>query len=280
MDPSFVASSAALAMVLEVSADPKPGNVDRGHSRGQTRYEHFVASALASVPALRGAARERRRLGHWFHQAVAASVRSQPGGNTHFGTLLLLVPLAAAAGAARRPGHVLPAARTLLRRTTVADGVEFYRAFRAAPVRVAPFRGPLDLRSPRAEEVVRRTGTTLYRAVTLAADRDRVAREWGSGFAESAWARSRLSVHLARRDWNEAVVRTYLDLLARAPDSLVATEFGPAAAREVQRTAAPLRGAPMERIARWDGQLVRRGVNPGATADILAAGIFLWLMGR
>lgn len=272
MEPPLIAACATLAMALEVSASPKPGNVGPRHGHGRTRYGHFIASALASRPAIEGAARERRHLGRWFRRAVEASVGVQRGGNTHFGTLLLLVPLAAARG--DREG-----ARALVKRTTVADAVEFYRAFRAAPVRVAPFHGPLDLRSPGGAAAARRAGLTLYDVVTLAAGRDRVAKEWVNGFAECGWARERFAKHLRRRNWNEAVVRTYLDLLARAPDSLVRVKFGEAVAQEVRRRAAAVRRAPLERVSRWDALLARRGVNPGSTADVLVAGLFLHLVG-
>ncbi len=275
MDPSRVAACGSLAMVLEASAAPKPGNVGPRHRR----YGHFIASALACRPALEGAAREGRSLGRWFRRAVEASARAQPGGNTHFGTLLLLIPLAVAAGSARGPGEVRGRARRAVRATTVEDAAEFCRAFRAAPVRVAPLGSPLDLRNPGTAAAVRRTRTTLHDLVTLAARRDRVAREWVNGFAECAWARGRLALHLRRLGWNEAVVRTYLDLLARAPDSLVAVKFGEGMAREVRRKAAALRSAPMGRIARWDGELAGRGVNPGSTADVLAAALFLHLVG-
>jgi triphosphoribosyl-dephospho-CoA synthase len=267
-------------MVLEVSASPKPGNVGPRRGHGGTRHEHFVASALACRPALEGAAREGRGLGRWFRRAVEASVAAQPGGNTHFGTLLLLVPLAAGAGRARGPAAVRSRAHRLIRRSTAEDAAGFYRAFRAAPVRVAPFAGPLDLRNPRAAAAARRSGTTLYDAVTLAAPRDRVAKEWSNGFAECGWAASRLAARLGRSGWNEGVVRTYLDLLARAPDSLVAVKAGAAAAERVRRRARALRRAPLRRLERWDGELAARGINPGSTADILVAGIFLWLLGR
>lgn len=275
MDPSRVAACGSLAMLLEVSAAPKPGNVGPRHRR----YGHFIASALACRPALEGAAREGRNLGRWFRRAVEASARAQPGGNTHFGTLLLLIPLAAGAGSAGKPGEVRGRARRAARATTAEDAVEFYRAFRAAPVRVAPLGGPLDFRNPGAAAAVRRTRTTLYDLVTLAARRDRVALEWANGFAECAWARGRLALHLRRKSWNEAVVRTYLDLLDRVPDSLVAVKFGEEVGRDVQRKAAAIRGAPMGRIARWDGELAARSINPGSTADVLAAALFLHLVG-
>jgi len=42
-DPDFIAGSAELAMLLEVSATPKPGNVDRTHDFEDVTYEHFLS---------------------------------------------------------------------------------------------------------------------------------------------------------------------------------------------------------------------------------------------
>ena len=48
--------SAQLAAALEVSASPKPGNVHRTADYAQTRFEHFLAGAIALGPAVREAA--------------------------------------------------------------------------------------------------------------------------------------------------------------------------------------------------------------------------------
>ncbi|MDD1663513.1 MAG: triphosphoribosyl-dephospho-CoA synthase, partial [Methanomicrobiales archaeon] len=47
---------AQMAMVLEVTAYPKPGNVDRCHDYEGTVLEHFLASAILARPALERAA--------------------------------------------------------------------------------------------------------------------------------------------------------------------------------------------------------------------------------
>ena len=50
--PSHVARCAVLAMVLEVSGTPKPGNIDREHDYADTKYEDFLASAIGVSPIL------------------------------------------------------------------------------------------------------------------------------------------------------------------------------------------------------------------------------------
>ena len=46
------ADRAQLAMMLEVCAYPKPGNVDRCHDYDNTRLEHFLGSMIFSRNAL------------------------------------------------------------------------------------------------------------------------------------------------------------------------------------------------------------------------------------
>ncbi|WP_371415218.1 triphosphoribosyl-dephospho-CoA synthase, partial [Methanogenium sp. MK-MG] len=52
---------AQIAMMLEVCAYPKPGNVDRCHDYDDTWLEHFLASAILARPAF--AAAEKRAAG-------------------------------------------------------------------------------------------------------------------------------------------------------------------------------------------------------------------------
>ncbi|HMK15341.1 MAG TPA: triphosphoribosyl-dephospho-CoA synthase, partial [Methanomicrobiales archaeon] len=85
---------AQMAMVLEVTASPKPGNVDRCHDYEGTRLEHFLASAIFARPALEKA--EAGRCGTGIGEILREAVRltsSHRGGNTHFGAFILLVPL-------------------------------------------------------------------------------------------------------------------------------------------------------------------------------------------
>ncbi|CAD6494076.1 MAG: ATP:dephospho-CoA triphosphoribosyl transferase [Candidatus Argoarchaeum ethanivorans] len=62
MMPDYIAQCASLAMALEVSATPKPGNIDREHNYPDTRYEHFLASVVAAYPIIREAATQKKKL--------------------------------------------------------------------------------------------------------------------------------------------------------------------------------------------------------------------------
>ena len=58
MTPAELSAAAQLACLLEVSA-PKPGNVSPGLHFHDTRYEDFLASAVAIGPAMGGSATRR-----------------------------------------------------------------------------------------------------------------------------------------------------------------------------------------------------------------------------
>src|SRR5687768_4055615 len=88
-----VAAAAQLACLLEVSA-PKPGNVSPGRHFADTRYEDFLASAVAIGAPLAGAG--TRPLGATIRLAIEATARWTKS-NTNLGIVLLLAPLARAA---------------------------------------------------------------------------------------------------------------------------------------------------------------------------------------
>jgi triphosphoribosyl-dephospho-CoA synthase len=107
-----VAAAGQLACLLEVSA-PKPGSVSPGRHFHDTRYEDFLASAVAIGPALSAAG--TRPLGATIFAAVDATARWTRS-NTNMGIVLLLVPLARAAQ--RGSGTLRDAVREVLAATT------------------------------------------------------------------------------------------------------------------------------------------------------------------
>jgi triphosphoribosyl-dephospho-CoA synthase len=164
-----ISAAAQLACLLEVSA-PKPGNVSPERHFHDTRYEDFLASAVAIGPALAEAG--SRPLGATIRSAVEATARWTRS-NTNLGIVLLLAPLARAA--ARPGGDLRSRVAAVLDETTVADAVEAYAAIRLAR--------PGGLGKAGAEDVAVAPTVTLRDAMALAADRDAVAREYVTGFA-------------------------------------------------------------------------------------------------
>lgn len=271
--------AATLALLLEATSDPTPGNVDRGHDHGDTALHQFVGSAVAVGPALAPAA-EGAPLGATVEEAAAASGRHR-GGNTHFGAILLLAPLVAGAGA----GDPVDGAEGAVEATTVEDAERFYAAFDHVEVALPPIAETdvdpaLDARDPRAARAaVRDRGLTLADLMAAGAEDDGIAREWTEGFPATADAADRLERHhdpAAVDGVEQAVVATHLALLADRPDGHVATVHGRDVAEQVRDRAAAVRDDDGD-LAAFDAELVERGINPGTTADIVAGGLYLAL---
>src|SRR5674476_965903 len=101
-ETDFIAGSAELAMLLEVSATPKPGNVDRTHDFEDLTYEHFLGSAAGMFPVFRKAASEGNNIGDLILNAVQASATWRSEASCHGGASVLWSALRGAASGSRK----------------------------------------------------------------------------------------------------------------------------------------------------------------------------------
>lgn len=325
---SLIARCAQLAMLLEVSASPKPGNVDREHNYPDTCFEHFIASSVAAYPVFELAAKSTERIGMLLRSAVYESSVWQQGGNTHFGAFLLLIPLAMAAGELSREQreqsrcgkadfrleteefeNLASRAHSFVRATDCEDAVEFYRAFEHAGVRVNSVE-EFDLKDPESTADLREQNITLYSLMEIARGYDLIANEWTTGFGRCLeGAKSILEFMQARNcrvesltggsvsicsgtGINEAVVYTFLKLLSRHRDTFIQTKFDSETADYVSSRAGEIISdwdtlgkkandfaSILPEIQEFDSELLERRINPGSTADIIIAGLFIALLG-
>jgi triphosphoribosyl-dephospho-CoA synthase len=273
--PADVAAAGQLACLLEVSA-PKPGNVSPEHHFHDTRYEDFLASAVAIGPALSGAAQQP--LGTTIRTAVEAT-RRWTRSNTNLGIVLLLAPLARAA--LRSGGTLRERLAGVLVETTVADAAQVYAAIRHA--------GPGGLGETAAEDVSDTPTVTLREAMALAAHRDAVAREYVTDFALT-FEVGVPAIRAGREEglgWTETAVEAYLTLLASTTDTHIARKLGQAEAELVSRRAREVRAAGGTRSAAGRNALAvleaelrdpRNRRNPGTTADLTCAALFVVIL--
>ena len=275
-DSRTPAQNAQLALLLEVSGTPKPGNVDREREYDDLRFEHFMAGAVGAYEGFELAAKGES-VGLAFERAIAGMSRQQ-GGNTQFGAILLLMPLVAAkAEGALTRGR----ARQVVEETTVEDTVHFFRAFDHVDVAVDdPPDGmePLDVRrGSDAEPTIRERGLTLSELMAESAEMDGIAAEWTDGFTRTFEA-----AHGLQQSDGPVTNRAsalFLALLASEVDTFVVTQHDTETALEVRdRAQAVLEGQedPYD-LAR---EFVERDINPGTTADIVAGALFIGLEGQ
>ncbi len=271
-----IAAAAQLACLLEASA-PKPGNVSPGIAFHDTRYEDFLASAAAIAPAFLEAG--VFPVGETIRRAIE-DTRRWTGANTNLGIVLLLAPLARAAHASS-PKALRDRVREVIGATTVSDATSVYSAIRLAR--------PGGLGQVAAEDVAVAPTVTLATAMALAADRDDIAREYVTAFARTftVGAPALTKARSVGLDWPDAIVECYLALLADAPDTLIARKLGADAADAVRDRAIAIRAAGGMRsdagrraVASFDLELrdSRNSRNPGTTADITAAAVFVVLL--
>jgi triphosphoribosyl-dephospho-CoA synthase len=293
-----IAAAAQLACLLEASA-PKPGNVSPGRHFADVRYEHFLASAAAIGVPLAGAG--DRPVGETILRAAQATSQWTRS-NTNLGIVLLLAPLARAASGLRldtggqeegRPqGRPLPEALRdsevlrnaldgVLSETTVADARDVFAAIRLA--------SPGGLGDAPEQDVADEPTVTLLAAMRLAADYDGIAREYATGFA-TTFETGVPTLLRARADglsWDDGVVETFMTVLASQPDTHIARRGGPELAIDISQRAAEVVRAGGVRseegrraLGYFDHSLrdPKNIGNPGTTADLTAAAIFVALL--
>lgn len=280
-DPSHIARYAQLAMLLEVSATPKPGNIDRDHNYTDTRFEHFLASAVGVYPVLEKAARSKSGVGSLIREAVAESSKCQNGGNTHFGAFILLIPLVMAAGRCDDKKCLKARAIEVVKNTTTEDAVEFYRAFSEAKVKVKPVDN-LDLSDEASIDRIREQRLTLYNLMEISGSYDMIAEEWVNGFQKTFECDELIKKKNNDDCINDAIVLTFMELLSRYKDTFIQTKFDSKKADEVSvRAKKIMQKGDIDKIRKdihtFDEELLKEGVNPGSTADIIISGLFVAL---
>ena len=272
MLPGDVVAAAYLEACLAELAALKPGNVHvfaAGHDMTTAQFE---ASARASSAAM-GA--PDLTVGTRIRDAIERT-RAVVDCNTNLGIVLLCAPLAQAA-LSPAPGGLRDRLRRVLDELNVADSEHAFAAIRLAQ--------PAGLGTAPENDVRQAATVALSVAMAGAAARDRIARQYASGFADVfEIGVARLTAGLSR--WtNEhwATSFAYLGFLAQLPDSHIARKFGLERAQAVCAMAQPLDRLMQDiadpegiapRFMAFDAELKAAGLNPGTSADLTVASLF------
>jgi triphosphoribosyl-dephospho-CoA synthase len=251
---------------------PKPGNVHVFAEGHRMTAADFMRSADAAVGPLTvpGA-----RVGVRILNAVDATF-ADVGTNTNLGIILLCAPLAAAAES--RPHDLRASLARVLHSLNVEDAMAAFRAIvRASPAGL----GHAEEHDVHAPAIV-----TLRAAMAEAADRDRIARQYVTDFADVFDVGEPLldAALGALPDRRSATLATFLGFLAAFPDSHICRKYGTETAERVRRQASWLRvralAAPrlddvLPELLAWDKELKDAGINPGTSADLTVATLFV-----
>lgn len=264
-----VAGAIRLACHVEAYCE-KAGNVHRRAAFSDLTHADFVRAAdLVAEPLAHASS---TGVGRAVLDAITAT-RAALGTNPNLGIVLLIAPLAAVPEGVRLSDGV----EAVLQALTVEDARLVYEAIRIAK--------PGGLGTAPDQDVAQTPTESLRQVMCRAAERDRVANEYRSGFGETLrFSLPRLGTSLDFPREFETRVRTLqLELLSHGPDSLVARKCGPEMANEVSRRAAglldagwPESGSSRAAWTAFDAWLRADGNrrNPGTVADLIAAALF------
>jgi 6-pyruvoyl tetrahydropterin synthase/QueD family protein len=263
---------AEIACLWEATAR-KPGNVHRYRDFADSGYVDFLLSAAVVGRVL--ADPGGHRVGDLVLEGVRQS-RQVAATNTNLGILLLLAPLAKAAAG----GGVHVGLRPVLDALDVADAVRVYEAIRLA--------NPAGLGRVDEQDVRDEPTRSLREVMALVANRDLVARQYANDFHEvfADGVPALLAGLVETGSLEGAIVACHLRLVSLHADSLIARKRGPDEAAEASRRALQVLAAGWPRtaegvvaLAELDAWLsaAGHGRNPGTTADLIAACLFVAL---
>ena len=250
----------------------KPGNVHifaDGH--GMT-VQDFILSAEAASEVI-------SKLGLSLGERILASVevtQKVVDCNTNLGMVLLCAPLIHAALLSSSDTFAEKLS-SVLANTTIHDAEHAFAAIRLA--------NPAGLGESAQHDVQQPVNCTLLQAMLEAAPRDMIAQQYSNGFAEVLDGLARyqqMLIQWQRPAW--AATALHLHFMARFLDSHIARKYGETVARLVQEEAAAHEAELLKTynpknyqapLLRFDAELKKRGLNPGTSADLTVATLFI-----
>lgn len=298
--PDYVSRSLQLAILLEISAYPKPGNVHRTYNFQGTMYEHFLASAVALTPHFAHAADQgakvskanlalsRVGMGRIVKEAVADVDAWQHGGNTLLGSIILLIPMATAAGhtLARNSSLSINRLRRNLKRvieaTSDEDAINLYDAIALAQPGGLGRSPQLDVTDVRSKQEILDRRISLLDVFKISAHWDSISNEWVTNYHVTFDIGYPFFLQQLNetKDLNAATVHTYLKILSEAPDTLIQRKASANKSKWVSNQAGQVlevgglsTSEGRQRVQELDQKLhdADHKLNPGTTADLTSA---------
>lgn len=264
----------------------KPGNVSVAYPGHGMTASQFIASADAAANALFAPGAP---VGARILDAVSRT-RETAGCNTNLGIVLLVAPLAAALenhAEDPRAGICATAWRTATERVLATLDLDDTRA----AYRAIALANPGGLGDAPEQSVHDLPSVDLRTAMTLAAGRDSIARQYANGFRD-VFETGLETVRRAQRSGHSQpataiTLDVFLAFLSGWPDSHIVRKHGLAVAQSVTREARRHQDAIRRALARggvanellalgeWDAELKAQGINPGTSADLTVATLFI-----
>jgi triphosphoribosyl-dephospho-CoA synthase len=297
LDPDFVAKTAQIASVLEVSGHPKPGNVHRTRDFPDMVFEDFLISGVVIGDIMKRAANlglkhcpdslEKIEIGKLIKEAVEETDK-WVANNTNLGIIMLLTPLSAAAGMSNDIIELQDNLDNIMRATTPYDAANLYDAINIADAGGMGEKDELDVGSDDAKSRLIDKGINMYDVLDLSAQWDMLAYEltkampitFEIGYPTFNGVKQTSTI-------NNATVQSFLTILSIYPDTLIARKYDIETAQKVSEDArliiaegGILTDKGVEMINDFDKDLIRQKLNPGTTADLTASSVMVALLDK
>ncbi len=284
MKPSEIAKIAQIASALEVSGYPKPGNVHRTRDYDDMVFEDFVISGIVIGDTIREACTdvdiENPKLGKYILEAVAETDRWIKN-NTNLGIVMMTTPIAVAAAISDDFDDIRPNIVKLMANTSVDDACDLYDAINIADAGGMGDQDEYDVASDNAKQELRDNNQTMYNVLKISAPWDMLAREMTSDMP-AVFEIGYPTYHELKEEksLNDACLLTFLTILSQVPDTLISRKYGSDEALKISMMTRDLLNLKdesdfMEKVKEFDDYLYNNKYNPGTTADLTAASIFV-----
>lgn len=284
MDANEIAKIAQIASALEVSGYPKPGNVHRTRDYHDMVFEDFIISGIVIGDTIREACTnvdvENPKLGKYILQAVAETDKWIKN-NTNLGIVMMITPIAVASAISDSFDDIRENVKVVMGNTSVDDACDLYDAINIADAGGMGDQDEYDVASDNAKNELRENNQTMYDVLKISAPWDMLAREMTSDMP-AVFEIGYPTYHklCQEKSKNEACVLTFLTILSQVPDTLISRKYGSDEALKVSmmvRDLLNLKDEPdfAEKLKEFDDFLFKNKLNPGTTADLTAASIFV-----
>jgi triphosphoribosyl-dephospho-CoA synthase len=272
------------ACALDVAVR-KPGNVSVASPGHGMTADQFIDSAdVSATPLLEAGAPVGQRI-----EGAIRATRAAVGCNTNLGIVLLCAPLAAAAERATQTSAAADgrlaspeAVRAAICNALRPELAALTRDDARAAFRAIAHANPGGLGAAPQEDVRAEPTMDLRAAMQLAASRDRVARQYANDFADVFDTGVPAFLQFAATP-AAGMLGAYLAFLASDLDSHIVRKHGATLAHSVTDDARRVlsawldsgRAPEPDALAAWDEQLKTDSINPGTSADLAVASVFV-----
>lgn len=288
MESKEIAKLAQIASVLEVSGYPKPGNVHRTRNFDDMVFEDFIISGVVIGETIREATTQAKSINDNYESAelgrfILEAVKETDkwiANNTNLGIMMMCVPIACSAAISNSFDEIQSNVGILMDNTTVDDAVNLYDAINIADAGGMGDQEEFDVMSEKAKDELRANNQTMFDVLKISAGWDRLANELTSSMPVCFDIGFPTFNELKSESINKATVLTFLTILSQIPDTLISRKYGNEVAQSVSDKVKELLTFKddddfLDKLNEFDDYLYENKFNPGTTADLTAASIFI-----